>query len=179
VRRFHAVMILASLLMSLPLAGRANSQENDPAGAGWPVYGGAQGGGHYTPLTEITAANVGELREAWVYHTGDYSPGAPGHGATTFEATPILAHDTLYFCTPYNRVIALDADSGKPKWAHEPEPKLDRAYSQQHSLICRGVSYWQDSQADPSAPCSSRIFQGVLAAPANCAPISPPAAPSI
>jgi hypothetical protein len=28
-----------------------------------------------------------------VYHTGDYSPGAPGRRATTFEATPILAHD--------------------------------------------------------------------------------------
>jgi quinoprotein glucose dehydrogenase len=162
VQRFHAVTILASLLMSMLLASGANSEENVPADSGWPVYGGAQGGGHYSRLTEITVANVGELREAWVYHTGDYSPGAPGHRATTFEATPILAYDTLYFCTPYNRVIALDADSGKPKWTHEPEPKLDRAYSQQHSLICRGVSYWQDSQADPSAPCSSRIFQGVL-----------------
>ena len=104
-------------------------------------HGGSQGGGHFTSLAQITAANVDRLQEVWVYRTGDFSPGAPGHRATTFEATPILAHDTLYFCTPYNRVIALRAESGKLIWSHEPEPKLDRAYDKQHSLICRGVSY--------------------------------------
>ena len=94
--------------------------------------------------------------------TGDFSPGSPGHRATTFEATPILAHGTLYFCTPYNRVIALQAETGKPLWAHEPDPKLDRAYNQQHSLICRGVSYWEAAQPNPAMPCQSRIYQGVL-----------------
>jgi glucose dehydrogenase len=52
------------------------------------------------------------LHEAWVYRTGDYSSGSPGHRATTFEATPILANGALYFCTPYNRVIALQANTG-------------------------------------------------------------------
>ena len=131
-------------------------------GGGWPVYGGSQGGGHYTALSQINAGNVAELEPAWIYHTGDFSPGAPGHRATTFEATPILAEDRLFFCTPYNRVIALEAATGKAIWSHEPEPKLDRAYHEQHSLICRGVSYWSEPQPDPSKPCQSRIFQGIL-----------------
>ena len=59
-------------------------------------------------------------------------------------------------------MIALQAETGKPLWTHEPEPKLDRAYDKQHSLICRGVSFWQEATPDPSKPCQSRIYQGVL-----------------
>ncbi len=153
---------LWALLPCVLLTLGAFSCRAEDAGTGWPAYGGAQGGGHYTPLAQIDAANVGRLQQAWEYRTGDFSPGAPGHRATTFEATPILAHDTLYFCTPYNRVIALEAATGKALWTHEPEPKLDRAYDQQHSLICRGVSYWEEPSSDASKPCRSRIFQGVL-----------------
>lgn len=131
-------------------------------GAGACRADGAPEASHYTPLAQITAANVARLRPVWMYRTGDFSIGRPGHRATTFEATPILAHDTLYLCTPYNRVIALQAETGKKLWSHEPSPKLDRAYEQQHSLICRGVSYWEASPPDPAKPCQRRIFQGVL-----------------
>jgi quinoprotein glucose dehydrogenase len=158
--RRAALTSLAFLPFLTALAAMPAGAED--SGPGWPVYGGAPGGGHYTPLSQITAANVDKLREAWVFRTGDYSNEAPGHRATTFEATPILADDVLYFCTPYNRVIALQAETGKLLWSHEPEPKLDRSYDKQHSLICRGVSYWREPQPDPSSPCQTRIFQGVL-----------------
>ncbi len=59
-------------------------------------------------------------------------------------------------------MIALQAETGKLRWSHEPDPKLDRAYDKQHSLICRGVSYWQEPAPDPNKPCQTRIFQGVL-----------------
>lgn len=131
---------LLALLLALLLGGTAAPARAAEPAPGWPVYGGSEGGGHFTPLDQITAENVDRLQEAWVYHTGDFSSGAPGHRATTFEATPILANGTLYLCTPYNRVIALQATTGKPLWSHEPDPKLDRAYDRQHSLICRGVS---------------------------------------
>jgi quinoprotein glucose dehydrogenase len=58
--------------------------------------------------------------------------------------------------------MGLQADTGKLLWSHEPEPKLDRAYDKQHSLICRGVSYWQEPAPDPDKPCQFRVFQGVL-----------------
>jgi quinoprotein glucose dehydrogenase len=153
--------IRAALLGSALLAAAASPGRAEEA-PGWAVYGGSPGGGHFTPLTQITAQNVHRLQEAWVYRTGDYSAGAPGHRATTFEATPILANDALFFCTPYNRVVALQAETGKLLWSHEPDPKLDRAHDQQHSLICRGVSYWQEPAPDPNKPCRTRIFQGVL-----------------
>jgi glucose dehydrogenase len=59
-------------------------------------------------------------------------------------------------------VIALQAETGKLLWTHEPDPPLDRGYNKQHSLICRGVSYWQESAPDPTKLCQTRIFQGVL-----------------
>ena len=150
------------LMLSVLVTCAAPPCRADEPGPGWPVVGGTQGGGHFTPLTQITAENVNQLHEEWVYHTGDFSPGAPRHRATTFEATPILANAMLYFCTPYNRVIALQAETGKLVWTHEPDPPLDRGYNKQHSLICRGVSYWQESAPDPTKPCQTRIFQGVL-----------------
>jgi quinoprotein glucose dehydrogenase len=159
------MMARANAALSWALFGAvlgAISCSADDGSTEWPVVGGAEGGGHFTALTQIDATNVGRLQQAWVYRTGDFSPGSPGHRATTFEATPILAHDVLFFCTPYNRVIALEAATGKELWAHEPEPKLDRAYHEQHSLICRGVSHWEEANPDASKPCQSRIFQGVL-----------------
>jgi quinoprotein glucose dehydrogenase len=89
----RASTILAALFIAAPAIA-------DETARGWPVYGGSQGGGHFTPLSQITAANVGKLREVWIYHTGDFSSGSPGHRATTFEATPILANDTLCSAHP-------------------------------------------------------------------------------
>ena len=54
----------------------------------WPAYGRDAGGRRFSPLAEITRENVGSLKVAWTFHTGDaYQPkrGRP----TAFEATPI------------------------------------------------------------------------------------------
>ncbi len=41
----------------------------------WPAYGGAPGGGHYTPAKEITPANVKDLKQAWTHQSGDFVGG--------------------------------------------------------------------------------------------------------
>jgi quinoprotein glucose dehydrogenase len=75
----------------------------------WPDYGGTRRGERYSPLTQITPANVEHLEVAWVYYTGDVSDGKGDVRSTTaFEATPIPWGGTLYLCGPFNRVIALD-----------------------------------------------------------------------
>ena len=43
--------------------------------ADWPEYGHDKGGGRYSPLTQITRANVGDLKIAWTYRSGDLSDG--------------------------------------------------------------------------------------------------------
>ena len=78
----------------------------------WPSYGNDAGGTRYSPLTQIDRENVARLRVAWTYRTGE-TVGEPGPWAHyAFEATPLMVDGTLFFSTPYNRVIALDAETG-------------------------------------------------------------------
>jgi hypothetical protein len=82
----------AALLAALAACGAPPAKDGPVAG--WPFYGGDAGGARWSPLTQITRANVGELEVAWTFHTGDR---VDGKGA--FEATPILFGDALYLCT--------------------------------------------------------------------------------
>jgi quinoprotein glucose dehydrogenase len=95
-----------------------------PAGgpvADWPAYGNDPGGSRYSPLTQITPDNVGRLAVAWTYHTGDVSDGSGvPRWKSRFEATPILVDGTLYLESAFNRVIALDPETGAPRWTYDP-----------------------------------------------------------
>jgi quinoprotein glucose dehydrogenase len=125
--------------------------------ATWPAYGNDKGGTRYSPLTQITKENVRYLRKAWEYHTGDVSDGTGKvESQTAFEATPILANGKLYVSTPFNRVIALDPETGKELWAYDPKIDLTGDYANQ--LTSRGVTYWEDSTAGGAHP--KRIFAG-------------------
>ncbi|ROQ30011.1 glucose/quinate/shikimate family membrane-bound PQQ-dependent dehydrogenase [Gallaecimonas pentaromativorans] len=109
----------------------------DAPADGWQAYGRSNMGQRYSPLDQITPANVSNLELAWQYQTGDKK--GPGDvGETTYEATPLKLGNTLYLCTPHNWLVALDADSGKKVWQYKAaiEPDLQR----QHQT-CRGVSY--------------------------------------
>ncbi len=120
----------------------------------WPTFSGDAGGMQYTPLTQITADNVKNLKPVWTYRTGDVSNGENGLVNSAFEATPILFNNLLYFCTPFNRVIALDPETGKEIWNFDP--KLDKK-NVKVVFRCRGVSSWQNL-INPKGFCSKRIF---------------------
>ena len=56
----------------------------------------------------------------------------------------------LYFCTGKNRVIALDAETGRERWAFDPKQrcaKLEGPYPR----VCRGVAYWEAADAGERA----------------------------
>lgn len=125
----------------------------------WSSYGGDPGGSRHTTLAQINRDNVGELRTAWTYRTGELGAGFARAEKLAFEATPILVRGSLFLSTPTNIVIALDPATGAERWRYDP--KIDRAlhYSEATS---RGVSSWIDPTADPAAPCSHRILTGTL-----------------
>lgn len=104
----------------------------------WPAYGRTQGGTRYSPLTQINSQNVKNLKEAWVFRTGEIRQDNDA-AETTNEVTPIKIGDNMYLCTTHQRLIALDPATGKEQWAFDPELKADNTY--QH-LTCRGVSYY-------------------------------------
>jgi quinoprotein glucose dehydrogenase len=123
----------------------------------WPEYAGTWEAQHYSPLTQINRENVGHLKVAWTYHTGDVSDGKGNVPSTTaFEATPILVEGTLYVCSPFNRVIALDPETGVERWSYDPKVDLSGRYANQ--LICRGVSTWLDPERGKDQVCRRRVF---------------------
>jgi quinoprotein glucose dehydrogenase len=141
-----AALLAAAVAMPALAAGE---------GTDWPTYGHDKGGMRFTPLADITPANVTKLAPAWTYHMkpAETAPAASsgagesaqraaeGVGArrprTRFsqsEATPIVVGNVMYVSTPYNRVVALDATTGAELWSRVvPGPG-------QPSL--RGVEYW-------------------------------------
>ncbi|MCP4039817.1 MAG: pyrroloquinoline quinone-dependent dehydrogenase, partial [bacterium] len=77
---------------------------------------------------------------------------------TAFQNTPILAGDTLYVCTPRNRVIALDPNTGEERWVFDAEPSTEGVYI----VTCRGVSHWLDPEVALGAACREKIYMGTL-----------------
>src|SRR5688572_27092398 len=64
-----------AVAQSKPAQATAGSSE-------WPTYGHDPGGMRFSPLTQITPANVGQLNVAWVYHMKPQAAAVPaGAGA--------------------------------------------------------------------------------------------------
>ena len=115
----------------------SNANGVEAQNAGWPAYGGVDGD-HYSRLTQINRANVHRLKQAWVFDTGEKG---------NIEVNPIVVGRTLYAYTPTQKVIALDAATGKLKW------KFDSGVASTQPT--RGVAYWTDGKEE-------RIFAGIM-----------------
>ena len=76
------------------------------------------------------------------------------HHVVPFESTPIVIDGALYFSTPSNRVIALDAETGKEIWRFDPQ--AGRA-GPRHFFQHRGVAYWHGKSGD-----DGRILYGTF-----------------
>ena len=129
--------------------------------AEWRDIGGDKGGLKYSPLTQVNRANVKGLKVAWVHRSGDWSEATDGNSKTVFQVTPLVVGDTLYYCSPYNRIFALDAESGKERWVFDPAIR-NRKLRGFYAPNCRGVSYWADPQPGPDEACRERIFEGTM-----------------
>ena len=107
----------------------------------WRSYGGDAGGGRYSPLKQIHRDNVSQLRRAWTYRHGELFTGKPGERLPPFECTPIVVDGRLYFSTPSQRIIALDAETGAEIWRFDPQAASSKRVTMAH----RGVAYWQSA----------------------------------
>jgi quinoprotein glucose dehydrogenase len=154
--------LFASLVALSLGACRPASVEIDTSGptANWPQYAGDNAGLSFSPLTQITAANVPHLALAWEHRSGDFSGPSDTHSRTSFAGRPIVPNDTLYYCTPFNNVIALDPETGAERWRFDAKTR-NRKLEGPYPLICRGVSYWREP-ALAGAACEERILTATL-----------------
>lgn len=104
----------------------------------WPRYGGEATNDHYSALSQINRTNVGKLRIAWKFDTGEKG---------TLQTSPLVIGHVLYAYTPTQKVIALDAATGKLLW------KFDSGVAGTGAM--RGLAYWTGGK-------QSRILAGVM-----------------
>ena len=164
-----AILLIDSISLALGLVGCAPPAAlRDPAApvAEWPNYGNDPGSSRYSPLTEINKDNVADLRVAWTYRTGDMSDGTSTwngervRSRSTFEATPLMVDNTLYVITPFNRIIALDPETGTQKWVFDP--KIDRIGDYGDALTSRGLALHIDPKLQLGQPCHKTLYEATL-----------------
>ena len=154
--------ILFSILVGCAILPTVQGQQKD-----WPVYGHDAGGMRYSPLKQINTKNVAKLQLAWSFDTeapvtqaplpggGRQGLGGAGGGAAAAgapggrggraprkrgsESTPLVIGGIMYMGTGYNRVLAIEPETGKKIWEYEG----------QHNLALRGIAYWPGNQQLP------------------------------
>jgi quinoprotein glucose dehydrogenase len=111
---------------------------------------------------------VHRLERAWVYRSGDvrqageYQISYPNgeslpNLSSGWQLTPLLVDGTIYGCSAFNRMFALDPATGTEKWSFDPRVDISREVL----VNCRGVSSWQ-AGGDATGQCSHRIFMGTM-----------------
>ena len=96
-----------------------------PPSADWVTYNGPLAGDRYSPQTQITTANVGQLRQHCVFDAPE---------AVNFQSGIVAVTGVLYF-TLFNHTYAIDATTCQQKWKHtRPEPDT-------FLMVNRGVAY--------------------------------------
>jgi glucose dehydrogenase len=103
----------------------------------WPLINRDLTASRYSPLTEITAANVANLQSSFTYQLGGNS-----------TAVPIVVGGVMYLPSR-DRVVAVDGDTGMELWAYAlPAPTAPAGAAPAGpggggpQVSTRGVSYW-------------------------------------
>jgi quinoprotein glucose dehydrogenase len=108
------------------------------ASVDWATYDGSPGQTHYSELKQIKRSNVEHLAVAWRFDTGE-TGGMP--------TNPLVIDGTLYGITPSEKIVAVDATTGKLKW------KFDSGVPA--SQTDRGLAYWAGAH-------DKRLLVGVM-----------------
>ena len=121
----------------------------------WPMHGRDAGAVRYSPLKQINTKNVSQLQLVWTYDTPSDIPPLTSRGSVPppvtessgsegsssgktkpaprqGQATPLVVNGVMYMNTAYNRVVALDPESGKELWVRNVG----------HLISTRGIAYW-------------------------------------
>ena len=115
-----AATVASAVFVMTSVSAQSNAQPTE-----WKIWGGDPAQTHFSPLTQITPANVGQLKPVWVYN-----PGTTGRG---WENTPLLIDGLLYISDPTGDIVALDPTNGDPVWRWKSPLRVPRV---------RGLAYW-------------------------------------
>jgi len=110
-RPFHSlfalVLLCGAAMLQAAEVDRLRAAHNDQDN--WLTYGHGYANQRYSALTDIEAANVHQLKPAWIFQTGVIG---------TFPTNPLVVDGVMFLSTPFNHVIALDAATGALVWRY-------------------------------------------------------------
>jgi len=151
-----AALILLTPSGSAQQSAKAKQKAAKIADADWPDYNRDPRSSRYSPLKQITPANVAQLKEAWSYRPpappppptpppaadaakGKGKGGRGGGGGVGAQAVPIVVNGVMYVPAG-NQVIAIDPVNGTEIWKYQLA---------QGTASSRGVSYWPGDGDNP------------------------------
>jgi quinoprotein glucose dehydrogenase len=129
------LLIFALLLFSS--CNRPNEKTNSSlmeSGKDYPAYGGNKANNRYSPLAQINASNVNDLKVVWKYFANDSASHAIR--PRDIQCQPIVVNGTFYGTSSELSLFALNAATGELKWRFEPDKE------KLHNI--RGVMYWEN-----------------------------------
>ncbi len=112
-------------------------------GDNWVSYGRTQDEQRFSPLTDISDSNVGQLGLEWSFDL-DTARGQ--------EATPIVVDGVMYVSTAWSMVKAFDAVSGKLLWSYDPKVPRELLVNVCCDAVNRGVAVY-----------NGKVFVGTIA----------------
>ena len=104
-------------------------------GDNWGAIGFSYDEQRFSPLSDISDKNVGELGIAWTADLDD---------ARGQEATPVVVDGVMYVSHAWSKVSAWDAATGKPLWKFDPKVPGESAVNACCDVVNRGVALWGD-----------------------------------
>ncbi len=117
---------VSAVFLLLMAAACENPTQRD---VNWDAAGGDQGQTKYSSLVQINKGNVHELKQAWVFHSGNASG--------NIQCNPLVIDGVMYVTTPEQHLVAVDATNGMEKWRFCPERGNEK-----FSNVNRGLAYY-------------------------------------
>ena len=114
--KIKKLVLSASIASCITLSGVAATVTADSSAESpndWPQYHRTSDAWRYSPLDQINARNIKNLKVAWIHQPGDIEMG--------LQATPIVIDGVAYYIGPNNNVFALEADTGKKIWHYQTD----------------------------------------------------------
>lgn len=172
-RTFSVSSTFLALCLPMVLFGFSVSAQPGAEGGEWHTYGGDLYSSKYSPLDQINAGNLSEVRVAWEWESVDAfisksvaggewwsssdrifddlqqdNPtrwrGGMAPRLASLKATPLMVDGILYIVTALYQAAAIDAATGETLWVFNPKSYESGTPTMSIYWQHRGPAYWTD-----------------------------------